>query len=343
MKMTISKKTLLNIGVILLISVGCTFYFAGFKANVWEVFLNLLYATIIGFSIALGSSFISRMVFRKETVYKNPTKYFIIAVIAVIAFIVVDILLVNYLWFWITQGVSFSTLIKSSFGLSAMGAELVLGTMIYLVALARYFANDLQRYYTRVAEVESQLSKYRFDTLKNQLNPHFLFNALNTLSALIYIDVDRADAFTHRLSKLYRYVLDVQQVEVVPIETEMDLVNDFLYLNNIRFNDQIKTTVSLEEANGFVVPMAMQLLLENAIKHNTISASQPLMIEITAEGDRILVRNRIQLKQEKEPSHELGLNNLRERYAALTDQKIDIVETETHFSVRIPILQKQTV
>lgn len=343
MKITISKKTRLNIGIILLISVGCTFYFAGFRGNAWEVFLNVLYGTIIGISIAIGSSFITRKVFGKDTVYKNPTKYFVIAVIAVFAYIIVDVLFVNYLWFSITQGVTFAELIDSSFGLSAMGTELVLGTMIYLVALARYFANDLQRYYARVAEVESQLSKYRFDTLKNQLNPHFLFNALNTLSALIYIDADRADAFTHRLSKLYRYVLDVQQVEVVPIATEMDLVNDFLYLNNIRFNDQIKTTVALEGTDGFVVPMAMQLLLENAIKHNTISAAQPLMIEITAEGDKILVRNKIQLKQEKEPSHELGLNNLRERYAALTDQKIDVVETETHFSVRIPILQKQTV
>ncbi len=341
MKTAISKKTRLNIGIILLISVGCTFYFAGFNANGWEVFLNILYGTTIGLSIALGSSFITRTVFRKDSVYKNPTRYFISAVIAVFAFIIIDVVSVNYLWFSITQGVTFSELFDHKFGVYAMGSELILGTMIYLIALARYFANDLQRYYARVAEVESQLSKYRYDTLKNQLNPHFLFNALNTLSALIYINADRADAFTHRLSKLYRYILDVQKVEVVPIATELDLVNDFLYLNNIRFNDQIKSTVSLEKTTGFVVPMALQLLLENAIKHNTISAAHPLIVEIKAEGDAIVVRNTIQLKQEKEPSHELGLNNLRERYAALTDQKLEVVATETHFSVRIPILQNQ--
>lgn len=205
----------------------------------------------------------------------------------------------------------------------------------------RYFARDLQKYYSRVAEVESQLSKYRYDTLKNQLNPHFLFNALNTLSGLIYIDADRADAFTMRLSNLYRYVLDVQKVEVVPLKTEMNLVHDFLYLNNIRFNNHIQLNVERIEEEGFVVPMALQLLLENAIKHNTISSSKPLEIDIRTENHSVVVTNTIQRKQEKEPSHELGLNNLRERYSALTDMPIEMDVSDTHFTVRVPLLQKQ--
>lgn len=336
------KKVLVNSSVILLISVGCTFYFAGFDNNISNILLNVLYGTIIGMTIAIGSGVITRRVFRKDTVYENPTKYFVLAVIAVMGFIAIDVIVVNYLWFAITQGVTFSQLFGHKYGVYAMSSELIIGTLIYLVALARYFASDLQRYYTRVVEVESQLSKYRYETLKNQLNPHFLFNALNTLSGLIYIDQDKADEFTNRLSKLYRYVLDVQKVEVVPIETEMNLVNDFLYLNNIRFNDQIKTTISIDHPDGFLVPMSLQLLLENAIKHNTISAVQPLLIEIKTEGSMILVKNNIQLKLEKEPSHELGISNLRERYAALTDEKVQIEESATHFTVRIPILQKQT-
>ena len=327
-------------GIILLISVGCTFYFAGFNGGFGVILLNVLYGTIIGTSIAFGCSIITRTIFKNDSVYENPTKYFIIAVLSVIAFIVVNVFFVNYLWFSITQGVTFSQLIRSTYGAYAIGSELIIGTTIYLVALARYFARDLQRYYKRVSEVEGQLSKYRYDTLKNQLNPHFLFNALNTLSGLIYIDADKADMFTHRLSKLYRYVLDVQTLEVVTIETELDLVNDFLYLNNIRFDDHIKTTIDLESSNGFVVPMALQLLLENAIKHNAISASYPLQIEIKMEGNFILVRNNIQLKREKEPSHELGINNLRERYAALTDKELKIQATETHFSVHVPVLKK---
>jgi LytS/YehU family sensor histidine kinase len=156
------------------------------------------------------------------------------------------------------------------------------------------------------------------------------------------VDKEKADEFTHRLSKLYRYVLDVQKVEVVPISTEMDLVHDFLYLNNIRFNDHIKTTFHIENKEGYVVPMAIQLLLENAIKHNKISAEAPLQIEVLAKGNRLTVRNNIQLKQEKEPSHELGISNLRERYAALSDQGIEIEETERYFTVHIPILERTT-
>jgi sensor histidine kinase YesM len=339
----ISKKGLINMGIILLISLGCTFYFAGVNGGYRAILLNVLYGTIIGTSIALGSSIITRTIFKNDSVYENPTKYFVISVLSVIAFIFVNVLFVNYLWFHLTQGVTFSQLIGHPFGIYTIGSELIIGTTIYLVALARYFARDLQRYYKRVSEVEGQLSKYRYDTLKNQLNPHFLFNALNTLSGLIYIDADKADMFTHRLSKLYRYVLDVQKVEVVPIETELDLVNDFLYLNNIRFDDHIKTTINIEDSNGFVVPMALQLLLENAIKHNAISESHPLQIEIKTEGNFILVRNNIQLKREREPSHELGINNLRERYAALTDEELKIEATATHFLVHIPILQKQNV
>ena len=228
------------------------------------------------------------------------------------------------------------------FGIYALGSELIIGELIYLIALSRYFASDLQKYYKRVAEVESQLSKYRYDTLKNQLNPHFLFNALNTLSGLIYIDAEKADTFTHRLSKLYRYILDVQKEEVVPLETEMNLVSDFIYLNNIRFNDQIKVEIELDANGGFVAPMALQLLLENAIKHNRISEKEPLRISIKSTATSVVVENNVQLKLEKEPSHELGLNNLRERYQALTDAPVELEQSETSFIVRIPLLQKES-
>ena len=339
----LSKKTWINLGIILLISVGCTFYFAGIDGTAWSMFLNILYGTIIGVSIAIGSGLITRLIFRNDSVYENPSRYFMMAIIAVLLFIFVNVTIINYIWFYITQDVTLSQFLRSSFIYSVIGSEVIIGTIIYLVALARYFARDLQKYYARVAEVESQLSKYRYDTLKNQLNPHFLFNALNTLSGLIYIDADRADAFTMRLSNLYRYVLDVQKVEVVPLETEMNLVHDFLYLNNIRFNNQIELNVERIEKEGYVVPMALQLLLENAIKHNTISSTKPLQINISTENQTVVITNTIQLKQEKEPSHELGLNNLRERYSALTDVPIEMDVSDTHFTVRVPLLQKQKV
>jgi sensor histidine kinase YesM len=335
-------KTIRNLGVILLISVGFTFFFAGWDSSLYFIGLNVVYGVMIGLTIALGSSLITRAIFKSDKVYENPTRYFIVAMLSVTGYILVAMIFVNYFWFSLTQGVTVQQFLSSNFIMYTLASELILGLLIYLVALSRYFTRDLQRYYKRVAEIEGQLSKYRYDTLKNQLNPHFLFNALNTLSGLIYVDKEKADEFTHRLSKLYRYVLDVQKVEVVPISTEMDLVHDFLYLNNIRFNDHIKTTFHIENKEGYVVPMAIQLLLENAIKHNKISAEAPLQIEVLAKGNRLTVRNNIQLKQEKEPSHELGISNLRERYAALSDQGIEIEETERYFTVHIPILERTT-
>lgn len=333
------KKTARNIGIILLISIGCTFYFAGGSSDWLNVSLNILYGVIVGLTIAIGSSLITRFVFKREETYQNPIRYYMITIVLVTVYIFVSMVLVNWSWFYITQGISLGQLLSSPVAFYTIGSELIIGELIYLIALSRYFARDLQKYYKRVSEIESQLSKYRYDTLKNQLNPHFLFNSLNTLSGLIYIDVDRADTFIHRLSNLYRYVLDMQRIEVVPLETEMALVQDFIYLNNIRFSDQIKVMYELDDAQGLVAPMALQLLLENAIKHNEISEKHPLHIRIFADENAVSVQNSIRLKMEKEPSHELGLKNLEERYAVLTDEKVRIDQGDTTFTVSVPLIQ----
>jgi sensor histidine kinase YesM len=305
------------------------------------IFLNILYGLIIGLTIALGSGFISRKIFKSDKLYENPTRYFMIAILSIMLYIIVSIVIVNYLWFKITQGISFSELLQRSFAFYMLGSQLILGLVIYLIILSSKFVNDLNQYYKRIAEMEMQLSTYRYDTLKNQLNPHFLFNALNTLSGLIYIDADKADEFTHRLSKLYRYVLDVQKEEVVLLERELNLANDFLYLNNIRFNNQINTTFSIQDKEVYVVPMALQLLLENVIKHNSVNEKHPIHIDISTDDNFLIVKNSVRLKTEKEPSHELGLNNLRELYALLSNQSISIENSDTHFTVKLPLLKKE--
>ena len=336
-----TRKQTLNIGVILLISVGCTFLFAGWSQDLKAIFLNILYGLIIGLTIALGSGFISRKIFNSNKIYENPRRYFVIAMLSITLYIIVSLVIVNYLWFNITQGISFSDLWKRSFLFYIIVSQVIIGLVIYLIILASKFINDLNQYYKRIAEMETQLATYRYDTLKNQLNPHFLFNALNTLSGLIYIDADKADEFTHRLSKLYRYILDVQKEEVVLLERELNLARDFLYLNNIRFNNQINTTFSVQDEMVYVVPMALQLLLENVIKHNIVNEQYPMQIEISTDGKNLIVKNSVRLKTEKEPSHELGLNNLRERYALLSNRAISIDKTVTHFTVKLPLLKKE--
>lgn len=340
MKHTIRKQAI-NLGVILVISTGCTFLFAGWSDQFMAIFLNILYGVILGLTIALGSGFISRKIFKSNKLYKNPTRYFMIAILSITLYIIVSIVIVNYLWFKITQGISFSELLQRSFAFYMLGSQLILGLVIYLIILSSKFVNDLNQYYKRIAEMETQLSTFRYDTLKNQLNPHFLFNALNTLSGLIYIDADKADEFTHRLSKLYRYVLDVQKEEVVLLDRELNLANDFLYLNNIRFNNQINTTFSIQDEKVYVVPMALQLLLENVIKHNIVNEQHPIHIEISTNGKYLIVKNSVRLKIEKEPSHELGLNNLRERYALLSNRSISIDKSDTHFTVKLPLLENE--
>lgn len=336
----ISKKHLINLLVILAISVTCTFFFSGFEGGIRNILLNITYGIIIGTSIAAGSHITTTVLFSNDRWQERPTRFFVTIVSIVSLVILIDVTIVNFLWFYFTQGVGFIELFSHPYGPFTIIVEFVIGLIIYLIILSKNFADHLNTYYQKVSDIEKQLAQYRYDTLKNQLNPHFLFNTLNTLSGLIYQDVDKADKFILRLSNIYRYILDIQTVEVVTIETELALINDFLYLNNIRFDGQIVSNVDIEDKEQYVVPMAIQLLYENAIKHNVVSSESQLTIEVFVKDDYLHVRNNLQRKAHKEPSHQLGIKNLKERYQTLTDRPIEITETATQFTVSIPILLK---
>lgn len=183
---------------------------------------------------------------------------------------------------------------------------------------------------------ESTVAK--FESLRNQVNPHFLFNSLNALTNLVYEDQDKAAKFIKQLSEVYRYLLDTRDTEIVPLEEEKKFLNSYLFLQQIRFGDKLRLTVSLDEKKCMVAPLVFQMLVENAIKHNIISEQSPLSIKIYTDGDFIVVENNLQKKEDSgEASPGIGLENIRRRYEFLTDKKVEVIERDK-FIVRLPMI-----
>ena len=180
----------------------------------------------------------------------------------------------------------------------------------------------------------------QYDNLKNQLNPHFLFNALSSLNSLIFENPQLASDFLQQLSKVYRYVLEHKDRNSVTLQTEVRFVSHYVKLLETRFGDGLKVVFNIaEEANEkMVVPVTLQILLENAVKHNTTSAANPLLITIRASAECLEVENTLQRKNAIEVSNKMGLANLRNLYQYVSDKQLQVTETDNLFTVKIPLL-----
>ncbi|MBO0931498.1 sensor histidine kinase [Fibrella aquatilis] len=181
----------------------------------------------------------------------------------------------------------------------------------------------------------------QFETLKAQIDPHFLFNSLNTLTTLIEEHPPMAVQFVDKLAQVYRYVLTNRAQDMVPLRDELTFLNAYTYLAQMRFGDNLTVTICVNGAadTATIPPMALQMLLENALKHNVVSRSQPLTISISETPDGWLdVRNTLQPKPHPEPSTGLGLLNIQNRYKHLTNRLPDIRQEAGTFVVRLPLL-----
>ena len=183
----------------------------------------------------------------------------------------------------------------------------------------------------------------KFESLKNQIDPHFLFNSLNVLSSLIEENPDNAQKFTTSLSKIYRYVLEQKDKELVLVEEELAFAKTYMNLLKMRFENSISYELPSEYDNSEarVVPLSLQLLLENTIKHNSASEQKPLHIKIYVENNYLVIQNNLQKKEVLQERKGVGLQNIVARYALISERKVLIDENESDFKVFIPILTKQ--
>ncbi len=192
-------------------------------------------------------------------------------------------------------------------------------------------AEELKRISTQ-AELQS---------IKNQLNPHFLFNNLNVLSGLVIRDNPEANKFIESFSSVYRYILNSQQKELVAVREELEVIRPYIYLLEKRFPESImvKWEIPDQYMDHQMVPASLQMLMENAIKHNVASRAKPLTISFSVEnGDMLLVSNNVQPKQHQDPSTQWGLKNISKRYELVTGKDISVKKGNDHFSVLLPLI-----
>ena len=193
---------------------------------------------------------------------------------------------------------------------------------------------------TQLIRLQKENLQSQFEVLRQQVNPHFLFNSLNVLTSLIKLEPDLAEKFTEHLSKVYRYVLENKDNDLVDLNTELDFLDAYMFLLNIRFMGKIKmdVNINLDTQRYYILPLALQLIIENAIKHNTMSKKMPLHINIFADEQGMLnVTNNLQERESHMTSTGVGLKNIAHRYKLLELPEPEFYKTETHFVARIPL------
>jgi len=179
-----------------------------------------------------------------------------------------------------------------------------------------------------------------YEALKNQVNPHFLFNSLTALTSLVYTDQEKAVIFIRNFSDVYRYVLEIQGKEIIDLASERKLIESIAFLYKIRYEENLQIDIDLPDTeNKFIIPMTLQMLLENAVKHNIISKNQPLRVEIKEKEGFIEVKNNLQTKTVINSS-KIGLKNIQSQYKYLSDKEVLVEFTDKFYAVKIPLLYR---
>lgn len=252
------------------------------------------------------------------------------------------ILLLNAFQSIVMQGRPFVQYVKEE-RLSNFYAPMVITLIITFFWHLFYFYKKYQENRVKQQKIIAGTASAKFETLKNQIDPHFLFNSLNVLSSLIEENPDNAQRFTTSLSKVYRYVLEQKDKELVSIQEELAFAKTYMNLLKMRFENSVFYELPENPANpdGLVVPLSLQLLLENTIKHNIVSQQKPLHIRIFEENGYLVVQNDLQKKEVLQDRRGVGLQNILSRYAIITSRKVQVEESEKYFTVKLPVLTKQ--
>lgn len=215
--------------------------------------------------------------------------------------------------------------------------------VVLLIVHFVYLYKGYQENKVKEQKIIAGTANAKFESLKNQIDPHFLFNSLNVLSSLIEENPENAQRFTTSLSKIYRYVLEQKDKELVSIEEELAFAKTYMNLLKMRFENSLfyELPATIPNLEAKVVPLSLQLLLENTVKHNVVSEQRPLHIRIFLEGDYLAIQNDYQKKEVLQDRQGVGLQNIINRYGIITNRKVLIEQNEQTFTVKIPVLTKQ--
>lgn len=276
-----------------------------------------------------GNSYLADYLSTKVSWIDYPSKRFVVGLVATVVYTFLVMYVIGAIYTLsfnvnLTSGVIYSVIIT---------------IVISLFMHSRAFLLDWKQSVVTAEQLKRESIAAKYESLKNQVNPHFLFNSFNALSNLVYEDQDKAVKFIKQLSEVYRYVLDTRDKEVVPLAEELKFLNAYGYLQQIRFGNKLCIEISVNNTTAGVAPLALQMLIENAIKHNVVSEDDPLTVKVYEADNFLVVENNLQKKTSLgEPSAGVGLENICKRYEFLSNDNVVILNNSKTFVVKLPLL-----
>ena len=332
------------IGVMLITNTLSMFFFWRNAFNNWESFgIATIWGTTIWVTLSVGNSYIFNFLNEKYPWRRGLAKRAVLTTVLVglyssSAYLIIQVFMYSLFF----KDVTVMDVVTSTF--NSIWITLSIAFSISLVLTFIGFAKALVKNEIENERLQTEMMSYKYESLRNQINPHFLFNSFNVLSELVYENQDLAVKFIRQLSDLYRYVLDSKDKDLVTLKDELELIKSFTFLLKTRFENRVEFNIEIKpQENESIVPMALQLLIENCIKHNEATTKNPLLIYVVRHKNSIKVSNNLQPKKAPESSTQIGLKNLTERYAYFDNQPIEVKQTDTDFSVCIPILNIENI
>lgn len=339
MRKKYAKQLLITILISIAIGIVVSFLSGGSLIKSAEAYLwNAGYSVSLGIPLFLNGFVFEKIASRYIDWIKKPLKTIVIVLSLHFIYSSLVIFLVNWFWFILILNQQTENFLGSNKGtiISEYVVFIIIASIIYAMSFFKAWRIQLEE--TENAKREALSLKYK--VLQDQVNPHFLFNSLNVLGSLIDLDTDKAKIFTRELSLFYRELLTLKDHDIMPLSDEINFVKRYIFLQQIRFGEALQIDFAANEnTSGMVIPMSLQALVENAIKHNEISKSNPLKIVIAITDDHeLIVENNLQPRPQLEETSGTGLQNLASRYQFLTGKEMTISRNGGYFRVVLPLI-----
>lgn len=305
----------------------------------WKSFeISFLWAFSICITQWSGLEYIYFVIDKKLSWIEKPVLKTFIHITTLITYSALAFIVVQtfnyYVWLEVPPATSWKNIVN------AIPYTLVISFVISLIFTAIGFFNAWRQSFLQAEKLKVEMLSYKYESLRNQINPHFLFNSLNVLSELVYDDQALAVKFIRQLSDLFRYVLDSRDKELVRLSEELEFIRSFIFLLKTRFEEKLQIEIDVQAGpEDYIVPMTLQLLIENAVKHNEVSEAFPLRILIRKSGEYLEVENTLRSKSVGDDSKKTGLKNIIQQFGFFSDKPIEIIPSEDKFLVRVPILK----
>lgn len=322
--------------IIPIVFFGCRFerepYFS------WDKYVTCLMITTV---LWIGDRHIMVWCRRRYPLFQDVRRRLIVQSVIMFLYTVIGNNLLGYLMDDVIFKLSGPGHFSTDLLINSNAAAIFCTVMMIAIYESIYFMSELKASVEEKEMLKRESLNAQLDALRTQVNPHFLFNNLNTLCSLIPDNPKQAIEFVHQLSKVYRHILEVKDEQSILLKDELDVMKAYAFLLQTRFGENLGIIINVpdEKLGKRIVPLSLQILMENAIKHNIVSSDKPLQIDVFANNGRLVVSNNLQKKNQVKESTGIGLDNIRNRYKLLSEKQVEVTENGSNFTVSIPLIE----